>query len=49
MYQVGQPVLYRGRTYYIVDGPVMGTEGSIYQISEVPPPIRVLEHEIKPT
>ena len=46
MYKRGQKVIYQGKTYYIVDGPMMGTEGSIYHISEVPPPTRVLEHEI---
>ena len=48
MYQVGQAVIYNGQRYYVVQGPVMGTQGSIYHISEVPPPIRVLEAELKP-
>jgi hypothetical protein len=48
MFRRGQPVVYNGETYYIVEGPVISTDGPAYQISKVPPPIRVLEHEIKP-
>jgi hypothetical protein len=48
MFKRGQPVLFKGKTYYIVDGPVISTEGHIYHISEVPPPIPALEQELKP-
>jgi hypothetical protein len=47
-YRVGDAVIYKGEVYYIIDGPIMGTEGGIFHISKVPPPIRVLEHELRP-
>ena len=49
MYRRGQAVIYHGERYYIVGGPIMGTQGAIYELSKVPPPIQgVLEHEIQP-
>jgi hypothetical protein len=47
-YRVGDAVLYDGEVYYIIEGPIMGTQGSIYRISKVPPPITVLDHELRP-
>lgn len=47
-YRRGDAVVYKGEIYYIVEGPVTGTEGAIYHISKAPPPIRVLEKEIRP-
>ncbi len=38
-FRVGDKVIYRREAYYIVEGPIMGTQGSIYAISKVPPPI----------
>jgi hypothetical protein len=48
-YRRGQAVIYEGERYYITRGPIMGTEGAIYEISKVPPPIQgVLESELQP-
>jgi len=48
-YRRGQAVIYQGERYYITGGPVMGTRGSIYEISTVPPPIQgVVESELRP-
>jgi len=48
-YKIGDKVEYKGEIYYIVHGPVMGTQGSLYELSKVPPPVQgVWEHELRP-
>lgn len=47
-YSRGDAVIYNGNTYYIVEGPIMGTQGAIYHISAVPPPVVVNERDLKP-
>jgi hypothetical protein len=37
IYHVGDRVIYQERVYYVVDGPTMGTEGSLYTLCETPP------------
>jgi hypothetical protein len=37
IYHVGDKVVYNGGVYYVVEGPTMGTQGSLYTISEAPP------------
>ena len=47
-YRRGDPVIYRGKKYYVIGGPIMGTRGSLYEISEMPPPIQgVPESELQ--
>ena len=49
VYRVGDEVIYHGQSYWIVSGPVMGTQGSLYSLSAVPPIIQgVWEHELSP-
>ncbi len=48
-YRAGDRVLYMGHVYYITQGPIMSTQGSIYSLSIVPPDIDgVLESELQP-
>ena len=46
--RVGDRVKFKGEYWFVVDGPVMGTEGSIYHLSKVAPPVRALGHELSP-
>jgi hypothetical protein len=41
-------VIYEGKRYYIVGGPVNTSEGPMYDISEVPPTNRVREADLRP-
>jgi hypothetical protein len=44
----GDPVIYNGDVYWVVDGPTMSTRGAIFSISLVPPPIQgVPESELQ--
>jgi len=48
-YHVGQAVIYQGKRYYIIAGPIMSTQGAIYEISPVPPPIAgIHESDLQP-
>jgi len=47
-YEVGQAVTYKDQRYYIVGGPSNTTRGRVYELSNVPPPIRALESELRP-
>ena len=48
-YRRGDPVIYKGKKYYVVGGPIMSTQGALYEISEVPPPIQgVAESDLQP-
>lgn len=43
----GDPVVYNGQVYWIVDGPTNATVGPIYKISVVPPLERIRESELQ--
>jgi hypothetical protein len=47
-YRTGDQVVYNGKIYFIVGGPVMSTRGNQYELSAVPPIFRVIESEIQP-
>ncbi len=44
----GDAVIYEGKRYYVVGGPVNTSEGPMYDISEVPPTKRVREADLRP-
>jgi hypothetical protein len=49
MFHIGDEVLYDGTRYWIINGPTMSTQGPIYDLSVVPPPIvGVRQDELRP-
>jgi hypothetical protein len=47
-FKIGDRVRHKGEEYFITCGPTIAALGMMYELSKVPPPIRVIESEIEP-